>query len=73
MRKKTAESLDTAGHRNPVFEMELVEKLSDELVVPLSKPRGLSTTNRCLKLEAFKKTYTFSCFIFLMAVRSKGI
>lgn len=72
MRKKTAEMSDTAGHCDPVFEMELVEKLSDELGVPLSKLRGLSTRNRCSQLEAFKRTEAFSCLIFLMAVRSKG-
>ena len=56
MRKKTAETSNAAGHCDPVFEMEFVEKLSDELGVPLSKPRGLSTRNRCSQLEAFKKT-----------------
>lgn len=55
MRKKTAEASGTAGHCDPIFETELVEKLSDELGVPLSKLRGLSTSNRCSQLEAFKK------------------
>lgn len=56
MRKKIAETSDTAGHRDPVFETELVEKVSDKLGVPLSEPRGLSTRNRRSQLEAFKKT-----------------
>lgn len=38
-----------------VFETEFVEKLSDELGVPLSELRSFSTRNRCSQLETFKQ------------------